>query len=283
MKKQKSSLNFFKKFYYSLFKMDKYGELSSEGVKKSIKYIIDILIALSIIYAAIIVTQTQKSLNKLRSYISDNLPSDLVVKDNSLLTEHEERVVLDNELVLINFGGQIVLDVKTEYEDMLNEYKQTEIPTILLTTNYYTTIDEKGNVTKMEYNDIIKKFLGENVKKIDKEELLYLFDNYSSGYYFTAYMISYAIANSILIFVYTLILSIGIFIFCKIKKVKIKFLEIYSMGLYSLTVTTMGFFVTNFLAHPLANIVQGALLIVSFVILVRAIYINKWITPQESK
>lgn len=283
MKKQKSTINFFKKFYYSLFKIDKYGELSNEGVKKGIKYIIDILIVLSIIYSAIIVTQTQKSLNKLRNYISENLPSDLVVKDNILLTEHEERVVLDNELILINFGGQIVIDVKTEYEDIIHEYKQTEKPTILLTTNYFTTIDQNGNVTEIEYNDIIKKYLGENVKKIDKEELLYLFDNYSSGYYFAAYMISYAIANSILIFIYTLIISIGIFIFCKIKKVKIKFLEIYSMGLYSLTATTMGFLVTNFLAHPLANIIQGVLLIISFVVLVRAIYVNKWIAPETSK
>ena len=274
MKKNYKDINFFKKIYYSVFKPSKYEELTKCGLKKSIKYVISILVILSIIYSTIITFVTNNSINNLKNYLKDNLPN-LVCKDNTLSTETDERTVLDNESIINNFGGQIVVDTKTEYEELIEEYKKAEKPTILLTKNYFTIINKSGEVRKSEYNDIIEERLGKDIKKIDKDDLLYLFDNYSYTYYFIGYMLSYVIANAIIVFIYGLIIAILMSIFCKIRKVKIKFLLIYSMSLYSLTISMFAYCAMFFMVPSFKAIIQTAFAIIPIIILIKAVNTNK--------
>lgn len=280
MKEKSNNLNFFKKLYYSMFKINKYGELTKEGIKSSFTYVMDILIILSIIYASIMIMHTKKSVNSLKEYLTQNLP-DMVCENNSLKTNTDDRIILNDNLVVSNFGGQIVIDTKTEYEELIEEYKKKKEPTILLTTNYFTTINQDGEVSKDEYNNILQKYLGNEVEKIDKEELLYLFDNFSFMYYFLAYMLSYAIAHSIMLFIYGIIISLIMLVFCKIKKASIVFKEIYCMALYSSTLTIFAYFIMSFMSSNLLRIIiQTIFTILPIIFLSAAVYINKWITPE---
>ena len=204
MKKEKIGISFLKKFYYSMFKISKYGELTKEGLGKSIKYIIDLLFILATIYSIVMVWQTKKSLNNLKEYLEKNMPN-IYYENNELTAETDQRVVLDDKLITINFKGQIVIDTVNEYDEVIKEYQEKMEPTIILTKDYYTTVNENGTTSQYTYDEILSKYFNNNIESLDKEELLYLFDNFSYFYYFFSYLLSYAIAHSLLVIGYCLL------------------------------------------------------------------------------
>ena len=61
---------------------------------------------------------------------------------------------------------------------------------------------------------------------------------------------------------------------------KIKFREIYCMGLYAQTISTFGFLLVNLLPVNIAIYVQLISLLIPIVYLIPAIYINKWVMPE---
>ncbi len=276
MVKEKNKINFFKRWYYSVFKIQKYEELSCDGLKDSIKYILCWLLILAIMYASIIIIQSQSNINNLKNYLTENLP-EMVCEENVLTVDKEERTVLDNQYVIANFGGSIIIDTITEYESLINEYKEKGQPFILLTKDYFTTINAYGAVEEQPYDKIIEKYINKDIKKIDKEELLYLFDNFSYTQYFLVYAISYVIAHALMIFMYCLFLTIIAFIICKVKKITIKVSQIYSMGLYSMTLTALGYFISNVVTFNISNIIRMTSVLIAAIYLGRAIYVNKWI------
>lgn len=278
MKKErnKNKLNFFKRLYYSIFKIDKYEELSTDGLIKSIKYILYWLLILAIIYSSIIIIQTRKNMNNLKNYLDENLP-ELVYENDELTIENTERVVLDNKYIKANFGGQIIIDTTTDYDTLINEYKEKAEPSIILSKDYFTTINGIGMVEKKQYNEVIKEYLNNDIKKLDKEELLYLFDNFLYSQYLLAYIISYVIAHFIMVFLYCLFLTIICFIVCKIKKVKIKYVQIFAMGMYSMTISVFGYFISSIIpSFNISIIIRIASIIIATIYFIRAVYINKW-------
>lgn len=154
METKSNNINFLKKIYFSICKIKKYGELSKEGLKKSAYYIMDLILICSVIYSTILTLQMKKNANGLQEYLEQNFP-DLTYQDNTLTSEAEERVVLDDRLVKVNFGGQLVIDTSSDYETLINEYKNSGEPTILLTANKYVTINSQGSVSEYDYREII--------------------------------------------------------------------------------------------------------------------------------
>lgn len=282
METKTNKTNFFKKIYISLFKIKEYSLLTKDGLKKSIYYVLDILLILSLIYAGIVAFQMKKNVNGLKSYLQEKLP-EFTYLEGTLTSENEETIILDNDLVKINFGGQIVIDTKTDYETLVNKYKENKQATILLTANKYTTINAQGKVLEYSYDEVLEKYLGQQVKSLDKEEVLYLFDNISYTYYFFAYALSYGIAHSLLVFAYDLLISLFAFIICKVKKVAIKFEEIYSMGLYAMTIPVICYFIINFIPASVGIYIQVISTIIPIIYLTVAIYTTKWITPEMAK
>lgn len=273
MKGKSDKINFFKKIYFSICKIKEYENLSKEGLRKSIYYIMDLVLICALIYASILTFQMKKNADGLQEYLEENFPN-LTYKEEMLVSEKEERVILDNELVKVNFGGQLVIDTTTEYDTLISEYKNSEVPTILLTSNKYITINSQGTVSEYNYTDIIKT---ENKEEtiIGKDYFVNLFSNISYSYYFCGYLVGSAIGTSIIIFIYNLLITGVTFIFCKIKKANVKFGEIYRMGLYAHTIAVFGYFILNFLPVTIGVYVQLLTLIIPVIYLSYVIYLNK--------
>lgn len=273
METKSNKINFFKKIYFSICKIKKYGELSKEGVKKSIYYIMDLILICSIIYASILTLQIKKNTNGLQEYLEQNFPN-LTYQDNTLTSEADGRVVLDDKLVKANFGGQMIIDTASDYETLINEYKTKGEPTILLTANKYVTINSQGDIVEYEYSEIINVNESEEQTIIGKDYFVNLFSNISYSYYFFGYFAGACIGISIIIFAYNLIIAGITFIWCKIKKVNVKFGEIYSMGLYAHTISVFGFFILNFLPVSAMAYVQILSLLIPIGYLGYAVYVN---------
>lgn len=266
-KKEKSKkINFFKKIYIALFKISKYNEIQKEGIKSALKYTIRVLLILGVIYSGVLTYKMTANANKLKSYLNENLPK-LKYENKELNAETDKRIVLDDNSVKVNFGGQIVIDTITNYEELIEEYKNKKEATILLTTEKFTTINSEGTVQENTYDDIIKKYLGQEPNTLDKDTLLYLFDNIPYSYYFVAYTIAYILAHLIIVAVFSLIISLIIYSVRKIRKINIKFGTIYKMSIYSLTIAMIGFFVANFVPVKIKIYIQAVSVMASAVYL----------------
>lgn len=266
-KKEKSNkINFFKKIYISLFKTPKYSEIQKEGIKQALKYIMGVLLILGAIYSGILTYKMSGNANKLKSYLNENLPK-LKYENKTLNVEADKRIVLDDNSVKVNFGGQIVIDTITNYDELVEEYKNKKEATILLTAEKFTTINSEGIVQENTYDDIIKKYLGQEPNTLDKDTLLYLFDNISYSYYFVVYTIAYIMAHLIIVVALSLIISLIIYLVNKVKKINIKFGTIYTMSIYALTITMIAFFAANFVPVKIKMYIQAASVIASAVYL----------------
>lgn len=272
-------INFFKKIYFSVCKIKKYGELSKEGLKKSVYYIMDLILICSLIYSSILTLQMKKNAKGLQEYLQQNFPN-LTYKDNTLTNETQTRVILDDKLVKVNFGGQLIIDTATNYDELIEEYKNSKEPSILLTANKYVTINSQGTVSEYDYNQIIKQNAEEQTT-IGKEYFVNMLSSISYSYYFFGYFIGSWIGTSIIIFMYNLIIAGTVFVFCKIKQVNVKFSEIYSMGLYAHTISILGYFIINFVPIEAVAYVQVLSLLVPIVYLAYAVYTNKWVMPEK--
>lgn len=278
-KEKKDNINFFKKIYYATCKIKEYTTLSKLGLRKSINYMMDLILICSIIYSGIITLQIKKNATGLRDYLEQNFPN-LTYENSKITSDTQDRVILNDDLVIANFGGQIVIDTVTEYEELINKYKKEGNKTILLTTDKYVTINSQGTTLEYNYSEIINTN-GEEQTVIGKDYFVKLFSNISYGYYFFVYLLGGAIGISIIIILYNLLLTIAAFIPCKIKKVKIKFREIFSMGIYAQTWGIVGHFIMVFLPVSAIPYAQVLSITVPVGYLVYAIYINKWIMPER--
>ena len=275
----KHKIGFFRKIYYSIFKISKYDDLANESVFSAIKYMSKLLLIIAIVFAAYTASMMLNSLNKLKTYLNDNLP-EMKYEEGILTVEKDERTVLDDEIAIANFRGQIIIDTVTEYETLIAECRTYNIPTIILTSNYYTTIDKNGNVSEYKYNIILEQLLGNNIKKIDKTELLYLFDNVRVDMYFITYLIADFILFISLVIVYSLIVSLVFFIISKVKKMNLKYSKIFKMNMYALTITVFGYIILNFIPKAIYVHSQAIITIIPIVYLI--IYFNKKIYENET-
>lgn len=280
MKPKTNKINFFKKIYFSVCKIREYGNLSKQGVKKSIYYIMDLVLICALIYSSVLTFKMKNNANGLQEYLEANFPN-LTYEENILTSENQERTVLDNQLVKANFGGQLVIDTTTDYDTLISEYNTKGEPTILLTSNKYVTINSQGTISEYGYNEIISTENGEQTT-INKDYFVNLFSNISYGYYFCGYFVGSAIGTSIIVYLYNLLITVVAFIVCKFKKVKAKFGEIYSMGLYAHTISVFGYFIVNFLPATVAVYVQLLAFLIPIGYLAYAIYLNKWKLPEKS-
>ncbi len=280
METKNNNINFFKKIYFSICKTKKYGELSKIKFRKCAYYVMDLMLICSIIYSSIITFQISKNANGLQEYLEQNFP-ELVYEEGTLISEKQERIILNHELVKANFGGQIVIDTDSEYEELINEYSNTGEASILLTANKYVTINSQGAIAEYDYNEIISEDTEGEQTTIGKEYFINIFSNISYSYYFFLYLLGACIGMAIIVFAYNLFISGIGFIICKIKKLKVKFSEIYKMGLYAHTLSILVYFIMNFVPTNVAQYMQVIVLSAPIAYLSYAIYINKWKMPES--
>ena len=284
MEEGATKINFFKKFYLSIFKIKEYSKLSNERLKSAIKYMLKLLLMLGILYSIILIVRSNDNMNKLKSYLEKNIP-EFTYKNNTLNIDSKERIILDNELIKINFGGKIIIDTSTNYNVLINEYKNEEEGTVILARNKFTTISN-GNVKENTYDEVLEEYFVEKPEMLNKGILLQLFSklkNQYSVFVYIIYILAYIISQSIYIFIYTLVITIIFNIVCKIKKIDVRFSEIYIIGLYATTILACGQLITLFIPNIIGTYLKIVYNISPILYTGAAIYISKWITPGMVK
>lgn len=228
---------FFKKVWYSIFKLERYGEMSAEGVGRAIKYIFQ----LSIIFAAILgfatIYQINEKVGKGITFLNEQV-GNFTYEEGILKVEKQEAIVAPSSTL-----GKIIIDTNVEDKEEINKYLNsidTNMGILVLKDKVYIKGISDNGLSEYEYKPLLD---GMGIQKINKEETInYLKGNEIWSFYLKVFLLLYAywlVSTAISIILTAFILSIFGCIATFGTRIKIRYVAIFNLAAYALTLSTL--------------------------------------------
>lgn len=285
-KKQVANINFFKKVWYSITKFEKYPEMASEGLNRAIKYLI-ILTAFVTIFASIGSLLKMKDLvEEMAMYIEDNIP-EFTYADNNITMDISEPIIIEN--VQYNNIDKIVINPLAETDEQKEVSEKENI--INGTTMFFfknqivlNTKTEEGETNRAPYtyNDFIQSYTGEKIESFDKAGLTqYLVSEKMNSFYVRytmAAFMTFIFAYIMVALVDTLEIAILGWITAITARIKMRFLAIFNMAAYSLTLSmilNILYIAINYFTDFTISYFQVAYITIAYIYLAATIFIIK--------
>lgn len=231
---------FFKKIWYSITKIEKYPELATEGVPRTINYFSKLIAIISIVIGLATIYQLNDVLNKGVDYLETQFPN-FEYKEGNLTLETEEPIIIENSIEQV---GKIIVDVKTDSEEQINSYinevtekgnglvvlknrvvMKNEAITGTASYNYNELFSQMG-LTSFTKQDIVNYINSSEIYSLYISLFITLFI-YAFSMYFVNYLVN------------VLIISIFGCIANTITKLKMRYAAIFNMTVYAITLSTI--------------------------------------------
>ena len=232
----------YKRVWYSISKIEKYPEMAELGWGKATKYLFLLMLIFAAVFSICTIIDMKKNSEEVYRYLEENIPQ-CEYNDGILTSENEEKVEIYNNFIANIFGGKIIVDTKTEDENVINEYIESlnsKLGYILTKDKVIVANANKDNIKEENtYKDFFNKYFNENIEEFKKQDILnYVKEKQDSYDFITLYLestllygLAYFIFFSVIIFIITLI----IFVISKIMKKKYKILDIFCFTVYGFT------------------------------------------------
>lgn len=237
-KEEKMNKGFFKKIWYSINKIEKYPELSAEGLGRAIIYLMTLVLIIGAISSFATVYRTSLKVKEVAKYIDEKIP-ELTYKEDTLQVGAEEAIIDENE----NFG-KIIVDTKTDDEQQINQYVEDtsdEENAVIILKNKLM-LKQSGTNGTTDYN--YKELFGQmGITEFNKQSLLdYLNGNGIMNLYFSLFaslLIYSFVIYLINILFYIIIISIFGYLATIILKLKIRYVAVFNMATYAITLPAL--------------------------------------------
>ena len=286
--KKKKGINFFKKVWYSTTKFDKYIEMADEGVKKSTKYLVKIIILLALIISIIGIYDTNLKLDEGLRYIANDLPNFKYSEDKLYVDVNE---VIRGQDTIFDLGN-IIVDTVTEEQNKIEEYKkeiaksEKRTGIIILKNKIIQVVDTNENeeikINEISYGYVATTLLGKTTSEFSKDDIVTFLGGtgriYISVVNFLIYILAYFMSYFASTIVYVLLLAVVGNITVLITKVKVKFSTIYSISIYSLTLPTilsLIYFIVKYLTGLQIKYFDIAYVAIGYIYLATVIFLMK--------
>ena len=228
---------FFKKVWYSIFKIEKYGEMAAEGVPRALFYTIKLALIIALITAIGAIIQSNSLFQKGKDFLETQV-GEFTYKDGILSVEKEEQIIAPSSQF-----GQIIINTRTETEEQIDEIVnsiQASKGIVLLKDRVIAKgIAAKGLVV-YKYADIMS---GTGIQELNKQDVIDFFggDNLWKIYLAIAVVITlYMLLNYTLQFLwYNVVLSLFGFVVTYFSKIKMRYAAIFNMACYSFTLSIL--------------------------------------------
>lgn len=268
---------FFKKIWYSINKIEKYSELSAEGFRRAIRYLIILVLMLSFISSAVTIYRTSLDIKNVAQYINEKAPE--LYYANETLTIDAQQPIIDNSTSF----GKVIVDTKTEEQEKINQYlndiKEEENAVIVLKDKLIFKEVGLQGTTNYKYSDLFGEM---GIAEFKKQDLV----NYLTGseilpMYFNLLTVL-CIYALIIYFINTLLNIVIISIFgyftTVILKLKIRYVAIFNMAIYAITLPTildMIYIIINAFYRYKIDYFEVMYILVSSIYMIAAIFILK--------
>lgn len=232
------SKGFFKTIWYSIDKIEKYPELAAEGFIKAIRYLVKLIAILAIIISAVSVYKSSAEFKEIAQYIDEKAPN-FTYKDNVLTSEEAEDVIRNESEEF----GKVIIDLKVTDENQIeayvNEIGNEESGMVILNNQLIIKQGTQGNI-RYSYEDLLKQM---GVTEFNKQQLVDYLSGTAMMNIYLGLFVSLFIYSFVIYFINTLInvLALALFGYLAtfIMKMKMRFVAIFNMAIYSITLATL--------------------------------------------
>ena len=286
MNEKVKNINFFKKVKYSITKFEEYPLMAAEGLKRAIKYLI-ILTAIVTFFIMIgSLIQLRTLIIDFSDYVQNNIP-EFTYKDGNLSMQSEEQITIED----IGYTGidKVIINTNLETDEQKNQIENEDLiegNTIFFFDDeiILKSKSETDQVLRQSYfySDFITNYTGEAINEFNKNEFVkYLTSENMSKFYlqFGATMFVYLlIVNVMVALLDSLEIAILGWITTIIARIKMKFVAIYNMAVYSLTlpmILNILYVVVNYFTDFTITYFQVGYITIAYIYLAATIFILK--------
>ena len=285
-KEEVVNINFFKKVWYSITKFEQYPAMATEGLPRAIKYLVTLTIIVTIFAMIGSLLQMNKLVDSLAQYIEQNIP-DFAVTDGKVTMDIEQPIIIEN----VEYEGidKIIVNPLAETDEQKEQSEKDE--TIVGTTIFFfkdeiilkSKIDDEQTARQgYTYNDFVASYTGENISTFNKTELVEYLTSQRMAQFYIRYGLSVFVYLIFLNIIYALLdaLEIGIlgWLTASLAKIRMRFVAIYNMAVYSLTlpmILNILYMVINYFVSFRITYFQVAYITIAYIYLAATIFIVK--------
>ena len=236
--KEVKGMGFFKKVKYSIFNIEKYPEMATEGIGNTLSYIAKLVMILAVVLSVWTLYQTYQMINEGTSYLENEFP-DFSYSDGTLTVDSEEAIIIENEQF-----GKIIVDTNTDSEETINQYLNqiNEYGTGALVLKNRAVLKNITMIGEVSYN-YQESFNSINLTEFSKQDVVnYVQNGEINSLYFSVF-ISLFIYSFAMYFIntlwYAIIIGIVGYFTMWMLKMKMRFVAVFNMANYALTLSTI--------------------------------------------
>ena len=236
--KEVKGMGFFKKVKYSIFNIEKYPEMATEGIGNTLSYIAKLVMILAVVFSLWTLYQTYQMINEGTSYLENEFP-DFSYSDGTLTVDSEEAIIIENEQF-----GKIIVDTNTDSEETINQYLNqiNEYGTGALVLKNRAVLKNITMIGEVSYN-YQESFNSINLTEFSKQDVVnYVQNGEINSLYFSVF-ISLFIYSFAMYFIntlwYAIIIGIVGYFTMWMLKMKMRFVAVFNMAIYALTLSTI--------------------------------------------
>ena len=236
--KEVKGMGFFKKVKYSIFNIEKYPEMATEGIGNTLSYIAKLVMILAVVLSVWTLYQTYQMINEGTSYLENEFP-DFSYSDGTLTVDSEEAIIIENEQF-----GKIIVDTNTDSEETINKYLNqiNEYGTGALVLKNRAVLKNITMIGEVSYN-YQESFNSINLIEFSKQDVVnYVQNGEINSLYFSVF-ISLFIYSFAMYFIntlwYAIIIGIVGYFTMWMLKMKMRFVAVFNMAVYALTLSTI--------------------------------------------
>ena len=271
---------FFRKVWYSITKIEKYPEMSAEGIGKAFSYLLKIVAILAIVLSIWMTYQTYELINSGIDYIQNQFP-EFSYKDGILQVESEEQpIVIGAQKSPL---GKVIVDTNTDSEDKISEYLNSigdsESGIIILKNRAIVknmsiagsiSYEYKQSFEQMQIMEFNKSNLREYANGSQVISLYFAVFLTMFSYTFVMYLIT-TLSNVLAISIIGYLTSV-------ILKIKMRYVAVFNMSVYSITLSVILnilYLIVNMITTFKMEYFQVMYIAVATIYLIAAIFIIK--------
>lgn len=289
-------LSFFKKVWYSITKFEKYPDMASEGLKNTIKYLVLAVAIVTVFIAIGSLIEMHNLIGKLSNYIENNIP-EFSYSDGNLSMEIEEPMIIEVDDEEYSGIDRVYINPNIENDEEKTKIEE-ENSVVGITVFFYKnqviliSKDNNSNITRQPYTykDFITSYTQEDIDTFNKQELIEYITSEKMYNYYMRYGVSILIyllfMNLMVALLDSLELAVLGWITSITARIKMRFLAIYNMAIYSLTlpmILNIIYIVINYFTDFTITYFSVAYITIAYIYLAAAIFIIKddYLKKQE--
>ncbi len=236
----KMKLNFFKRFWFSITKIEMYPLLSATGMKKALMYFAGLVMILAMVFSLGIIYELNSFVDGGKEYFENEFP-ELKYENEMLVVDSEEPIYFENENFLI---GNIIVDTTQREQKHTQQiyFEDEELSngsTIVIAFDQILIKNSEASaVISYRYADLFGEL---NIETFNKQDIIeYINSSQIIGIYTTIFFIL-LIYGFMLYFIINILnvifLSILGYLTTILTRIKMKYRAIFNMTVYATTLS----------------------------------------------